>query len=86
MAEGLSIRKVIERITSGSIRIPAFQRGFVWDADNAAYLMRHSGTTGTTSIAVAVSHPRAQREQAAIKRALTVIIAVHSACWGVDGM
>jgi len=39
MADGLSIRKVIERITSGSIRIPAFQRGFVWDAERVAYLM-----------------------------------------------
>jgi hypothetical protein len=39
MAEGLSIRKVIERISSGEIRIPAFQRGFVWDAEHVAYLM-----------------------------------------------
>lgn len=39
VAEGLSIRKVIERISSGEIRIPAFQRGFVWDAEHVAYLM-----------------------------------------------
>jgi hypothetical protein len=39
MAEGLSIRKVIEQISSGAIRIPAFQRGFVWDAEHVAYLM-----------------------------------------------
>src|SRR6266516_2023220 len=39
MTDGLSIRKVIERITSGSIRIPAFQRGFVWDAERVAFLM-----------------------------------------------
>ncbi len=39
MAEGLPIRKVIESITSGAIRIPAFQRGFVWDAEHVAYLM-----------------------------------------------
>lgn len=35
----LSIRKVIEQVTSGAIRIPAFQRGFVWDAEHVAYLM-----------------------------------------------
>ena len=35
----LSILEVIEKVTSGKIRIPAFQRGFVWDADNVAYLM-----------------------------------------------
>ncbi len=40
MATGdLSIRRVIEKVTSGQMRIPAFQRGFVWDADNVAYLM-----------------------------------------------
>lgn len=39
MAEGLPIRKIIENITSGAIRIPAFQRGFVWDAEHVAYLM-----------------------------------------------
>lgn len=37
--EGLPIRKIIESITSGEIRIPAFQRGFVWDAEHVAYLM-----------------------------------------------
>lgn len=35
----LSIRKVIEHVSSGAIRIPAFQRGFVWDAEHVAYLM-----------------------------------------------
>ena len=39
MADGLPIRKVIESITSGTMRIPAFQRGFVWDAEHVAYLM-----------------------------------------------
>jgi len=34
----LSIRKVIEQVTSGAIRIPAFQRGFVWDSEHVAYL------------------------------------------------
>lgn len=35
----LSIRQVVEKVSAGSIRIPAFQRGFVWDADRVAYLM-----------------------------------------------
>jgi len=35
----LSILEVIEKVTSGKIRIPAFQRDFVWNADNVAYLM-----------------------------------------------
>ncbi|MEW1738911.1 DUF262 domain-containing protein [Nocardia beijingensis] len=36
---GLSIRDVIDRVTSGRLRIPSFQRGFVWDAERVAYLM-----------------------------------------------
>jgi hypothetical protein len=39
MATGLSIRRIIEQVTSGAIRIPAFQRGFVWDAERVAFLM-----------------------------------------------
>jgi len=35
----LSIRKVLEQVHGGQLRIPAFQRGFVWDADRVAYLM-----------------------------------------------
>ncbi|MGV0068702.1 GmrSD restriction endonuclease domain-containing protein [Mycobacterium colombiense] len=35
----LSIRRLIERVTSGEIRIPSFQRGFVWNAERVAYLM-----------------------------------------------
>ncbi|MFF9121156.1 DUF262 domain-containing protein [Streptomyces massasporeus] len=30
---------MIDQVMSGSIRIPAFQRGFVWDAERVAYLM-----------------------------------------------
>jgi hypothetical protein len=37
--EDFSIRQVIEAVGSGQIRIPAFQRGFVWDSDRVAYLM-----------------------------------------------
>lgn len=33
------ISQVIERVLSGQIRIPTFQRGFVWDADKVAVLM-----------------------------------------------
>ncbi len=39
MSEPLTIRKLIERITFGDIRIPAFQRDFVWDADQVAFLL-----------------------------------------------
>lgn len=34
-----SIRDIISKIQDGIIRIPAFQRGFVWDADDVAFLM-----------------------------------------------
>ncbi|MFT6073029.1 MAG: hypothetical protein ACJARD_001607 [Alphaproteobacteria bacterium] len=33
------IRKIIERITAGDIRIPAFQRGFVWEQEQIAFLL-----------------------------------------------
>lgn len=33
------ISQVIERVLSGQIRIPTFQRGFVWDAEKVAVLM-----------------------------------------------
>ena len=39
MSESLTIRKLIERISSGDIRIPAFQRGFVWTPDQVAFLL-----------------------------------------------
>jgi hypothetical protein len=35
----LTIRKVLDEVVAGRIRVPAFQRGFVWDADRVAYLM-----------------------------------------------
>ena len=35
----LTIRNLIERIPSGDIRIPAFQRDFVWAPDQVAFLM-----------------------------------------------
>ncbi|MFB0920785.1 MAG: DUF262 domain-containing protein [Oscillospiraceae bacterium] len=37
--EGLSIRKIIDKITSGEVRIPSFQRGFVWEPDDIAFFM-----------------------------------------------
>lgn len=39
MSEALTIRKLIDRVTSGDIRIPAFQRDFVWEADQVAFLL-----------------------------------------------
>ena len=35
----LSIRNLIDRVERGEIRIPAFQRGFVWDAERISFLM-----------------------------------------------
>ncbi len=35
----LTIRQVISQILSGIIRVPTFQRGFVWDANRVAFLM-----------------------------------------------
>lgn len=37
--ESLSIRELISAVGAGQIRIPAFQRGFVWDSERVAYLM-----------------------------------------------
>lgn len=39
MLENLSIRKIIDKISSGEIRIPSFQRGFVWEPDSIAFFM-----------------------------------------------
>src|SRR6185437_684374 len=39
MADSLTISKIIERISSGDIRIPAFQRDFVWEPDQVAFLL-----------------------------------------------
>lgn len=38
MAE-LSIREILDQVKRGQIRIPAFQRGFVWEPERVAYLM-----------------------------------------------
>lgn len=35
----LSVRDIITKVKDGVIRIPAFQRGFVWDSDSIAFLM-----------------------------------------------
>ena len=37
--EDLSIRDILEQVSRGQIRIPAFQRGFVWEPERVAYLM-----------------------------------------------
>ncbi|MBX5012688.1 DUF262 domain-containing protein [Rhizobium lentis] len=39
MGEPLTIRRLINRITSGDIRIPAFQRDYVWEPDQVAFLL-----------------------------------------------
>lgn len=39
MNEILTISKIVERISSGDIRIPAFQRDFVWEPDQVAFLL-----------------------------------------------
>ncbi len=39
MAEPLTIRRLIDRISVGDIRIPAFQRGYVWNPDQVAFLL-----------------------------------------------
>lgn len=35
----LSIRKIIEKTLSGEIRIPSFQRGFVWEPEKVAFFI-----------------------------------------------
>lgn len=35
--EGLTIRKIINQIANGGIRIPSFQRGFVWEPEDVAF-------------------------------------------------
>lgn len=37
--EDLTIRQILEKVSNGQLRVPAFQRGFVWDASKVAYLM-----------------------------------------------
>ena len=39
MAEPMFINEIITKILDGNIRIPSFQRGFVWDSDRVAHLM-----------------------------------------------
>src|SRR5690348_18174918 len=34
-----TIRQVIEKVSNGQVRIPTFQRGFVWEPEMIAYLM-----------------------------------------------
>ena len=39
MAESLTIRKLIDKVSAGDIRIPAFQRGYVWTPTQVAFLL-----------------------------------------------
>lgn len=35
----LTVREILDTVARGQVRIPAFQRGFVWEPDRVAYLM-----------------------------------------------
>ena len=37
--ESITIREILDQVARGQIRIPAFQRGFIWEPDRVAYLM-----------------------------------------------
>lgn len=39
MSESIPIKKLMERISSGDIRIPAFQRNYVWEPDQVSFLL-----------------------------------------------
>jgi uncharacterized protein with ParB-like and HNH nuclease domain len=39
MSEPIAVRKSIEKLLDGTIRIPGFQRPFVWEPQRAALLM-----------------------------------------------
>jgi hypothetical protein len=39
MSEPIAIKKLIDRISSGDIRIPAFQRDYVWEPDQVSFLL-----------------------------------------------
>lgn len=36
---GYSIRQIVDKVSNGQIRIPVFQRGFVWEPEAVAFLM-----------------------------------------------
>lgn len=39
MSEPITIKKLIDRISSGDIRVPAFQRDYVWEPDQVSFLL-----------------------------------------------
>lgn len=39
MAEPISIRGIINKVVSGEIRIPSFQRSYVWNSEQVAFLL-----------------------------------------------
>ena len=39
MFDSITIRQTLEPLNGGALRIPAFQRGFVWDTDRVAYFV-----------------------------------------------
>ena len=36
--ENLTIREILDSVYRGQVRIPAFQRGFVWEPDRVAFM------------------------------------------------
>ena len=47
--DDLSIREIVDSVGRGQIRIPAFQRGFVWEPERVAYLMDRRDEAGRDS-------------------------------------
>lgn len=39
MPDSVTIRKLMEELTAGRMRVPNFQRGFVWNPEQVCYLM-----------------------------------------------
>lgn len=39
MTEPLNIRKIVQELLAVRMRVPNFQRGFVWNPERVAYLM-----------------------------------------------
>ncbi len=37
--DSITIRRIIELVSNGQLRVPAFQRGFVWDSDHVAFFL-----------------------------------------------
>lgn len=49
MSEPLNIRKIMEELLAGRMRVPNFQRGFVWDPERDSSRVVRRRTTRATS-------------------------------------